>query len=344
MPKLSIIVPIYNSEQYLHQCLDSILVQSFGDFELILVNDGSTDRSGIICDHYARRDSRVVVIHSENRGVVTARRTGVDRAQGEYTAFVDSDDWLDGDFYRGIFENTGGTSADILICSRVHRAAGCVQTTAFPPGFYNREKLESSIFPQMIYDMASQRYRITPTLWDKLFRTELLREVYAGVDPGITLGEDAVCTYPCIARSNSLLILDNSACYHYREDHVSMVNHCDIRLLERVSALAVSMDRQFFGLSDIFDGQIKCFLAYNGLYAAHQVLLCNRKLRLVDRIGAVRKFWDHPLMAHSFRQAQESACPPKMKWKLHTAAANRPCLFYPLIQFRHILQKLRLAR
>lgn len=343
MPKLSIVVPVYNSEQYLHQCLDSILAQSYEDFELILVNDGSTDRSGIICDHYARIDPRVIVIHSQNHGVVTARRTGVDRAQGEYTAFVDSDDWLDLDFYRDIVEKLGDASPDILICTRVNREAGRVQTTAFPPGFYDREKLENNIFPQMLYDMASQRYRITPTLWDKLFRTELLREVYAGVDPGITLGEDAVCTYPCIARSNSLLILDNSACYHYREDHISMVNHSDIRLLERVTALAASMDRQFFGLSDIFDGQIKCFLAYNGLYAAHQVLLCNRKLRLFDRIGAVRRFWEHPLMTCSFRQALKSASTKKMKWKLRTAAANRPWLFYLLILFSHILQKVRSA-
>lgn len=341
MPKLSIVVPVYNSEQYLHQCLESILQQSFKNFELILVDDGSTDESGNICDQYARNDPRVVVIHSENRGVVTARRTGVNSARGEYTAFVDSDDWLDRDFYCGIFENTGNTAADILICSRVNRAAGCVSTTSFAPGFYDRNRLETVIFPQMIFDMESQRYRITPTLWDKIFRTELLRAVYAGVDPCITLGEDAVCTYPSIARSNSLLILQNASCYNYREDHISMVNHCDIRLLERVQALAVNMEQQFTGSPDIFRDQLRCFLAYNGLYAAHQVLLLNRGLPLGKRLRAVGKLWRHPLMAQAFVQAQRSNCSRKLKWKLRFAAWNRPFLLFVLLQCKHICHHLK---
>ena len=344
MPKLSIVVPVYNSEQYLHQCLQSILQQSFKDFELILVDDGSTDQSGNICDQYARNDHRVLVIHSENRGVVTARRTGVNRARGEYTAFVDSDDWLDRDFYHGIFENTGATAADILICSKVNRAAGRVSTTSFTPGFYDRNKLETVIFPRMIFDMEAQRYRITPTLWDKIFRTELLRAVYAGVDPCITLGEDAVCTYPTIARSNSLLILENTACYNYREDHISMVNHCDIRLLQRVQALADNMNQQFFGLPDIFDEQVKCFLAYNGLYAAHQVLLLNRKLTLSKRLRAVGELWGHSLMVQAFAQARRSSCSRKLKWKLRFAAWNRPFLLFVLLQCKHICQHMKPER
>ena len=271
MPKLSIVVPVYNVERYLNQCIDSILGQSFTDFELIIVNDGSSDRSGSICDEYAQADQRVIVIHTENHGVVTARRTGVDCAQGEYTTFVDSDDWIDSDFYHSIFDEAGETNADVLVCSRVSRAVGTVETTMLQPGYYDRNQLESTVFPQMIYDMCEERYSIVPSLWDKVFRTELLKAVYAGVDPLVTLGEDAVCTYPCIARANSLYIINNSACYHYREDHVSMVNSCDVRLLQRVCALAVNMNHQFFELPEIFNHQVHYFIAYNGLYAAHRV-------------------------------------------------------------------------
>lgn len=341
MPKLSIVVPVYNAEQYLNQCLDSILAQSFTDFELILVDDGSGDQSGVICDQYACMDSRVLVIHTENQGVVTARRTGVSRAQGEYTAFVDSDDWLDRDFYRCIFEEGDGVNADILICSRVNRAAGCVSTTSFAPGYYDKEMLERTIFPQMIYDMGAQRYRITPTLWDKIFRTELLREVYEGVDPHITLGEDAICTYPFIARSRSLQILENTACYHYRENHISMVNQCDIRLLERVHALAVNMNQQFSGMPEIFNSQVKCFLSYNGLYAAHQILMHNRSFWLCKRIRAVKDLWAKSIMAQSFKEAAKADCSKKLKWKLRFARKNHPYLLYLLLRCNLIYQHMK---
>lgn len=94
MPKISVIVPIYNVEKYLNRCVDSILNQTFEDFELILVNDGSPDNCGNICDEYAQKDNRVKVIHKKNGGVSSARNVGIDIAQGEYIMFVDSDDWI----------------------------------------------------------------------------------------------------------------------------------------------------------------------------------------------------------------------------------------------------------
>ena len=91
---ISVIVPVYNTELYLHRCIDSILSQTFTDFELLLINDGSTDRSGEICDEYAGKDKRVRVFHKENGGVSSARNIGLDEARGEWIAFVDSDDWV----------------------------------------------------------------------------------------------------------------------------------------------------------------------------------------------------------------------------------------------------------
>lgn len=340
MPKLSIVVPVYNVEKYLNQCIDSILGQSFRDFELIIVDDGSKDRSGSICDEYAKADSRVIVIHTENHGVVTARRTGVNCARGEYTAFVDSDDWLDLDFYRSIFETTGEANADVLVCNRVSRAAGSVETTMFQPGYYDRKQLESTVLPQMIYDMSEERYFISPSLWDKVFRTELLKAVYAGVDPAVTLGEDAVCTYPCIARANDLYIINNSAYYHYREDHVSMVNHCDIRLLQRVLAFAVNMNQQFSGFSPVFDNQIQCYIACVGLYSARQVLLLNRELRLFKRVQAVKEFSFHPAIAFSFQQTKNAACSTRQKWKLHFVTKSQLC-FWMFLKADLMVQKLK---
>ena len=94
-PKISVIVPVYNVEKYLHKCIDSILVQTFTDFELLLIDDGSTDKSGDICDEYAVKDARVRVFHTENRGVSAARNHGLREASGDWICFVDSDDWVE---------------------------------------------------------------------------------------------------------------------------------------------------------------------------------------------------------------------------------------------------------
>lgn len=98
-PKISVIVPVYNAEQYLHRCIDSILAQTFTDFELLLIDDGSKDNSGDICDGYAMKDERVRVFHKKKGGVSSARNLGLDNAKGEWVSFVDADDYLDNCYY-----------------------------------------------------------------------------------------------------------------------------------------------------------------------------------------------------------------------------------------------------
>ena len=114
MPKISVIVPVYNAEQYLHKCLDSILRQTFGDIEVLLINDGSTDNSARICDFYAARDSRVRVFHKLNGGVSSARNLGLEKAVGEWIAYVDSDDWIAPNMYEELYNNALEQGSDIV--------------------------------------------------------------------------------------------------------------------------------------------------------------------------------------------------------------------------------------
>lgn len=114
--KISVIIPIYNVEPYLRQCLDSVVNQTYQNIEIILVDDGSTDNCGAICDEYAQKDDRIVVIHRKNGGVSAARNDGIDRATGEWVAFVDPDDWLDVNFYECLFDAMRDQNIDIL-CS-----------------------------------------------------------------------------------------------------------------------------------------------------------------------------------------------------------------------------------
>ena len=119
MPEISIIVPIYNVEQYLKRCVDSILAQTFKDFELILVDDGSPDSCPFICDEYARIDSRIKVIHKANGGLSDARNAGLEMAMGNYIAFVDSDDWIASDTYEYLYELIKKNKADVVSGSYV---------------------------------------------------------------------------------------------------------------------------------------------------------------------------------------------------------------------------------
>lgn len=114
---ISVIVPVYNVEPYLHQCVDSILAQTYTDFELILVDDGSPDNCGAICDEYAEKDSRIRVIHQKNGGLSAARNAGIDAARGEYLAFVDSDDWVHPEMLRLLHQAICQTGLQISACS-----------------------------------------------------------------------------------------------------------------------------------------------------------------------------------------------------------------------------------
>lgn len=122
MAELSIIVPVYKVEKYLPKCIDSILAQTFRDFELILVDDGSPDNCGAICDEYAARDSRIKVIHQENAGVSAARNAGLDIATGTYLGFVDSDDWIEPELYETMIAQMGETQADVVACGIDYRS------------------------------------------------------------------------------------------------------------------------------------------------------------------------------------------------------------------------------
>ena len=120
MPKVSVIVPVYNTEKYLSRCINSILAQSFDDYEMILVDDGSTDNSGLFLDEYVNRDPRIRVIHKENGGVSSARNVGIKKAVGEYIMFCDSDDYVDPDWCRVLYDTIGKNPNAFIVSDVLH--------------------------------------------------------------------------------------------------------------------------------------------------------------------------------------------------------------------------------
>ena len=149
MPELSIIVPVYKVELYLSKCIDSILAQTFTDFELILIDDGSPDRCGEICDEYAARDSRIIVIHQENQGVSAARNAGLDIAAGEFIGFVDSDDWIEPEMYTAMLNEKQAHDVDVVFCkyTKCSEKGLAIETLKTEKTFFqNTEDLLGSLF------------------------------------------------------------------------------------------------------------------------------------------------------------------------------------------------------
>lgn len=151
MPKVSVIVPVYNAEKYLQECVDSILRQTLTDLELILVDDGSTDTSPALCDRYAEQDARVKVIHKPNGRAASARNAGIRAASGGYVAFVDSDDWVSPEMYEKMLD----TDADVTLCDYV-RFQGKTETPFTQPsvnaGFYDKAQMREKIYPHLVMD------------------------------------------------------------------------------------------------------------------------------------------------------------------------------------------------
>jgi glycosyltransferase involved in cell wall biosynthesis len=177
MPIISIIIPVYKVEKYLHRCLDSILAQTFADFECILVNDGSPDNSPAICDDYANRDSRIVVMHQENKGVAVARDAGLKKAQGEFIHFVDSDDWIEPKALELLYKKQQETEADIVL-GNVKKVFSW--------------KTDTCIHPEILGDMPPIVYFLlhsTKFLSAKLFKKSLFQNY---IVPNTNVGEDII--------------------------------------------------------------------------------------------------------------------------------------------------------
>lgn len=203
---VSVIVAVYNIEEYLPRCVDSILAQTYGKLEIILVDDGSWDRSGSICDAYARKDRRIMVIHKKNGGLSDARNAGMDAASGEYIGFVDGDDWIEPDMYRAMYQACEKEKAQAAACRyKQITKSGVIDGSAGNSVCLSRdEALE-------IYVCGDDRYLIYNSVWSKLFARELVEDMRFPVGKN---SEDIMFTTKAFCRLERLAYLDE-AYYNY---------------------------------------------------------------------------------------------------------------------------------
>lgn len=243
---LSVIVPVYNCEEYLRRCVDSILEQTEKSLEIILVDDGSTDHSGLICDSYMKSESTVKVIHKENGGLISARIAGVKAATSDWIGFVDSDDYIDNSMYRELLDVARKYECDLVSSGIIKKKDGEekeeILLDHFSEGLYNN--LEKDIFPTMIYDFDYDDFGLYCNLVNKIFRRDLLLSVYQSLDTSVTYGEDAATLYKYCLRCNSIYIL-KSAFYYYCIRNNSMSDNKHPELAQNTYKVFYSLKNDF---------------------------------------------------------------------------------------------------
>lgn len=245
MPFFSIVIPVFKAQEYLRDCLNSIQRQTFQDFEVIMVDDDSPDECPEICEEFAQKDSRFLVIHKENEGPQKARKIGVERAVGRYVVFVDADDWVEVDWLEDAFGQLCSCENDMLIFGFKQQflEKTIELKNNIEAGIYEKDQIQKEIYPRMICTGKFFEFGIWPSLWSKIFKRELISKVMEQVDERLTMGEDAVCTYLCLHDAGNIKICEK-AFYHYRYVQDSLVQKYDEQFWKKITLLFHSFDRE----------------------------------------------------------------------------------------------------
>ncbi len=219
--QLSVVVPIYNSDKYLCQCIDSILNQTYSEIEIILVDDGSTDTSPGICDAYAEKDKRVKVIHKKNEGLIKARLSGAKEAVGDCITFVDGDDWIAPDTYEQMLRCM--EDHDIVMAG-IYRYFAVDQVKAdipmFAEGVYDRRAVECSIIPYMLWSGKRNTWELDPSLCTKIMKKGVFMDFLENASSlDIYFGEDTAVVFPFMLRVASIVVMHDCFYYHRQRPH-----------------------------------------------------------------------------------------------------------------------------
>lgn len=235
-PLVSIIIPVYNAEQYLKECIDSVWNQTYEDLDIVLVDDGSKDNSPKMCDKYARKDGRIQVIHKENGGLVSAWKAGVEKAKGDYVVFLDSDDWIDLFMIEDMVNHATGKGKEIVcgnyIIEKENQSIAVKQP--LEPDVYDRKRIERKILPCLL---GNEERIIHFSRCMKLISKELISNNMKFSDEKLTMGEDVGIMIPTIMDAEYLVVMEDAFYYHYRFVDASMVHKYNALMYEKVELL-----------------------------------------------------------------------------------------------------------
>ena len=211
---ISVVVPVYNAEHQIRCLLDSLLLQTWSHFEVLLINDGSTDESGVICEEYADKDHRFKVIHKKNEGVSAARQTGIEAASGVYVIHADADDWIESDMLQDLYAKAVSTNADVVFCDYYVESNGnSVYRKQEPPSFS----------PEMVLRAMFQR--LHGSCWNKLVRRSCYSQYGCHFPKGINYCEDLLFWVQLLQHPKIKITYVDKAYYHYVMNETSITHN-----------------------------------------------------------------------------------------------------------------------
>ena len=228
---ISVIVPIYKAESYLCKCVDGILQQTFTDFQLILVDDGSPDKSGEICDEYAQRDSRVITIHKANGGLTSARKYGMEHAEGKYSIHIDPDDWVEPTLLEELYQEAEKTDADMVICDFWEHCDGEIECSKQEPKNLDHSEVMKEMFSTL-----------KGTMWNKLIRTSCYQQCNIHFHEELVVLEDLFLMFQFLLHPLKISYIPK-ALYHYERN--TNPNSLTMANGERFKGYADSICRHF---------------------------------------------------------------------------------------------------
>lgn len=337
---LSVVVTVYNCGKYLNKCIDSIINACGEDAEIILVNDGSTDGSGAICDEYALKNPNIFAFHQENKGVTGARKKGFLHSKGKYITYVDCDDWVDDTIYSEMLEKAVEYDADIVICD-IMKEAGTGRgflPNLIEEGFYDKEKLKNSFYTRMLFDFSKCIPGIYPSLCNKLIKRELLEKTLFDVSNTFAFGEDALCSYPVMVDSEKIYV-HKGFLYHYRQNEGSLTNKYDKEMLNKFIMLYDEFSRLFNKRGFDASTQIKGYIARYCVECIRKELILNTSISVRNRIKAVREYTDDARVKASFEELMNKCVDNKLKLKIGLICRNKFFALYLLFFAKEIILK-----
>ena len=240
MPKVSIIVPVYNAEKALDRCISSILNQEYKDIELILVNDGSKDSSKEIIDHYASIDDRVIAIHKENSGVSSTRNLALDKASGDYVQFLDADDWIPDNSTKSMVRAMEDYNVDLVV-SDFYRVVG--ENVAKKGSIETGEPLTRNQYIEFMMEQPADYYY--GVIWNKLYRREIIEKYHLRMEKDINFCEDFIFNLEYLLNCKSVYPLQVPV-YYYVKTEGSLVSQIDLAKIIKSKITVFEYYKQFF--------------------------------------------------------------------------------------------------
>ncbi len=252
---ISVIVPVYNIKMHLNKCVDSIINQTYQNLEIILVDDGSTDGSGNVCDEYSLKDERIIVIHKEKNGLVSARRTGLSAAHGKYIGMIDGSDWVDPEMYYDMLEDFKRTSADFIEGGFSVEGQYEVNCNYDKREYELREKTRKSIVEDWLMhgENFSDNHILRSTIWGKLYKSDLIKTNYCNIPLTMSTGEDWLFFLYILNASNKVYVSHNCYYHHNRKGdsltanisaaYISKISHLNAEVYSVINNLYPYIDR-----------------------------------------------------------------------------------------------------